>query len=177
MRLLATSLCLVLSLALPATAQHMPSGSRPRAERHAGWRSLLDDGERAMTERNWDAAESAFVSVIDDARTAGDRGLLLARALDGLADLRREIGRLQEAGELYLESADLLERVLGSRQPRLALTLHNLGVVYVEQERFDEAEAPLERALLIFEEAMGADSPQAASTRQVLDVLESRRRD
>jgi tetratricopeptide (TPR) repeat protein len=177
MRLPATGLFLVLSLALPATAQHMPSESRPRAERHAGWRSLLEAGERAMTERDWDAAEFAFVSVIDDAREAGDGGLLLARALDGLADLRQETGRPREAGELYLESAELLERVLGPRQPRLALTLHNLGVVYVEQERFDEAEEPLERALFIFEDALGADSPQAKSTRQVLGVLKSRRRD
>lgn len=177
MKYIATGLCLVWLLAPPAPAQHMPSSSKPRAERHAAWRALLDAAERAMIARDWDAAESAFASVIDDARAADDGGLLLARALDGLASLRHATGRLQEAGELYRESAKLLERALGPGQPRLALTLHNLGVVYVEQERFDDAREPLERALLVFEKTIGADSPQAESTRHVLGVAESRRRD
>jgi tetratricopeptide (TPR) repeat protein len=75
---------------------------------------------------------------------------------------------------MYLEAAELWEKHLGPEQPRLAITLHNLGVVYTGQERFEEARATLRRALAIIEQTLGADAAQTADTRLALEAIERR---
>ena len=77
--------------------------------------------------------------------------MLLARALDGLADVRRAQQDWSEAEGLYLRSAAMWESLLGPDQPRLATTLHNLGVVYLRQDKASEAEVALQRALALWE--------------------------
>ena len=155
-----------------AIAYPLPPGSRDRAEQYELWRAAVDKGERAMAEGRWSEAEAAFVRVIEESRAIDDRGLLLARAVDRLGDLRRRDERWQDAERLYLEAAALWERHLGPMQPRLAITLHNLGVVYIGQERYEQARTTLLRALDIVENTLGPEADQAADTRLALQATE-----
>jgi tetratricopeptide (TPR) repeat protein len=115
-----------------------------------------------------DDAEILFRSVIEQSAESGDEGLPVARAVDGLADIFREQGRLEEAAGLYERSSAMWERLLGPLQPRLAVTEHNLGAVYLAMGDSRRAESRFLRALAIWEEVYGERSPQAENSRRAL---------
>jgi tetratricopeptide (TPR) repeat protein len=150
----------------------MPPASRARAERLDVWRVELADAQRALAQGRAEDAARAYSGVLAEARKLGDAGLLAARATDGLADARREQSRFDDAARLYREAAAMWERLLGPRQPRLATTLHQLGVMEWRLGRRDEASRHLSRALAVFESAFGADSPEACNTRRALERLD-----
>jgi Tfp pilus assembly protein PilF len=152
-------------------AQYLPPQSRDRAERNDAWREQIRLAEEAMRQKRPADAESAFRKVIEQAGAAVDEGLPVARAVDGLADLCREQGRLSEAALLYERSASMWEQLLGPMQPRLAITSHNLGTVYLSLGEFERAENRLRKALAIWEQMYGADSPQAENSRRALRAV------
>jgi len=134
-------------------------------------RSLLDEAEKALAERRLDDAATLFQSAAEIARTRSHPNLPLARSLDGLADVHRLQRRFDEAVTLYLRSTEMWASLLGENQPRLATSLHNLGVAYIELGRPAEAEPHLSRALTIWEATFGPDSAEAANTRRALARL------
>lgn len=134
-------------------------------------RSLLDEAESALAESRLEEAEDLFARAVELARDRNDSNLPLARAVDGLADVKRLQRRFAEAEKLYLRSTEMWVVLLGENQPRLATTLHNLGAVYIELGRPAEAEPHLSRALAIWEATLGPDSPEAANTRRALARL------
>ena len=135
------------------------------------WRTALHAAERGVEEGRFEEAGKIFRQVVDEATSLGDPNLPLARAIDGLADVQRLTGRLDEAADLYLRSARMWESLLGEHQPRLATTLHNLAMVYVAQGHPERATPHLDRALSIWEATLGPRSPQAANTRRALRQL------
>jgi tetratricopeptide (TPR) repeat protein len=149
----------------------LPRGSEQVAARQNAWRTLLEDAQDAVEADLWEEAEGLFESVIEQTRAANKRGMMLARALDGLAAARQRTSRFDDAARLYGEAAELWERLLGPAQPRLGVTLHNLGLSYIELERPDDARRSLERALSIFENSFGTASSQAVNTRTTLSRL------
>jgi tetratricopeptide (TPR) repeat protein len=171
-RAVARSLLLSL-LAVGTLAAQYPPHSQRRAARHDAWREQLRLAEEAVRQERLDDAESAFRQVIDQAANAQNEGLAVARAVDGLADLCRDQGRLPEAAQLYERSASMWERLLGPLQPRLAVTYHNLGAVYLAMGEPRQAESRFLRALAIWEEAYGQDSAEAENSRRALRALAS----
>jgi tetratricopeptide (TPR) repeat protein len=157
---------LVATLAIAsASAGVIPPSSEERAERMARWRTDLAEAEAASRAGESARAEALYRGVIEAAAAAGDDGLLVARAVDGLADLCSAQGRLDEARELYARSSAQWERLLGARQPRLAVTLHNLALVEAARGERDDARRHLRRAIEIFEGSLGPDSEQARASR------------
>lgn len=153
------------------------NGSESGAERVARWRAALDVAEVAAAERHWAAAEAALAAVIGEADTADRRGLLYVRAIDLLGDVRRGEGRAAEAAALYATALPLWERVLGPGQPRIAVTLHNLGAMRLELGEAGEAAVAFRRALSIFASTLGPESTQAQGTKRALRVAERRAAD
>jgi len=156
-----------------AVADPIPPASRDRAERMTRWRGILDEAGRAVSEARYDEAEAFYRSLLDEA--GEERGMLPARAIDGLADLYHAQERYEPAAELYRRSIAQWEQLLGPRQPRLATSLQNLAVVYLELDRAADAAPLAERAARIFETALGPDSPQARQAREVARVGAARR--
>lgn len=172
-RQVAAGLAIHLSLVLALAAFHVhagqyPSWSQERAALLDDWRARLDSAEELVNQEKAEQAEALYRALLDEAARAENEGLLVARAADGLADLYRTGGRHAEAAALYRRSAAMWERLLGPRQPRLAVTLHNLGTVCLELGEAEEAERHLEQALAIWEESYGVDSPQAENSRRAL---------
>jgi tetratricopeptide (TPR) repeat protein len=166
---LAIHLSLVLALAaLQVHARDYPSWSQERAALLDDWRARLDRAEELAEQDKDDQAADIYRELLDEAAREENEGLLVARAADGLADLYRAGGRHAEAAGLYRRSAAMWEQLLGPRQPRLAVTLHNLGTVCAELGEAEEAERHLERALAIWEESYGVDSQQAENSRRAL---------
>jgi tetratricopeptide (TPR) repeat protein len=160
--------------AVPIVAAGIPRSSQPRAERMADWRAKLHAADYALHRERPEEAERLYREVIDDAAKTDEESLLVARAVDGMADLCRAAGRFQEAVEYYRRAAAMWEPLLGPRQPREATTLHNLAVVEAALGEIEAAQAHLLEALDIWEASLGPDSPQARTSRAVYHRLTSR---
>jgi tetratricopeptide (TPR) repeat protein len=130
--------------------------------------SAVAAGDLERAAREHEAARSAC-----DAPGRG--GLLLARALDGLGDAARARGDFAVAVEQHARAAALLETLLGPTQPRLATTLHNLGIAHAAIGRADDARQSLGRALAIWEATLGAQSAEARTSRRALAALDTAR--
>ena len=130
------------------------------------WRATLDEAGQAIDAARYERAETLYRALIEEA--GADGGLLVTRAVDGLADLYRGQQRWSEAAPLYDRSVRSWERLLGPDQPRLATSLQNLAIVYLRLDRHDEASSLATRAAGIFERSFGVDSAEAARARQVV---------
>ena len=65
----------------------------------------------------------------------------------------------------------------GEQDPRLAMTLNNLGFLYKVQGRYGEAEPLSQRALAIVEKALGPEHPHvAASVNNLAELYQDRAR-
>jgi hypothetical protein len=65
-------------------------------------------------------------------------------------------------------------KLLGPRQPRLAITLHNLAVVELALDRPEEARGHVLAALEIWELSLGSDSAQAQQSRALRERVAAR---
>ncbi len=66
--------------------------------------------------------------------------------LNNLADLLRERGAFDEAGELFDEAIEIFRLNPGDPSLRLAITVHNAGVMHLEQSHLERAEEMLGEA-------------------------------
>ena len=142
-------------VAAPVLGAGLPRSSQPRADRMAGWRVMLEAADHALRSDRPEEAERIYRELMDAAAKIDDESLLVARAVDGMADLCRDSDRLPEALEYYRRAARMWERLLGPRQPRRATTLHNLAVVEMTLGELEAARGHLLEALSIWEESFG----------------------
>jgi CHAT domain-containing protein len=158
-----TSVAMVAALVIATLARGAP---QPASE--AGVRALLDAG------RYPDAEKAAQALVEARETTATTAPLALADGIDLLLESRRRANRASTPGTI-----DLGKRALGLREaslepthPAIAATLHELGYILRLSRRTKEARPLVERALAIREAAFGADSIEAATTRQLLAMTD-----
>jgi tetratricopeptide (TPR) repeat protein len=166
----------VLFLAPAVQAEVTPDSSKPRAEKMDRWRVQISAAEEAAGSGQTAEAERLYRDLLEQAENAEDRGLLTARATDGLADICRAQRRLEEARQFYARSAAMWERLLGPRQPRLGVTLHNLAVVEAALGDVAAAEEHLLQAIGIFDAALGTESAQAVNSRATYEQIRRRER-
>jgi len=100
-----------------------------------------------------------------DPRTRADT---LFDSIRLLADIHRELGRNAEAETLLRQALDIEERNTPPDDPGPAFTLMDIADVVVRQEKFEEADALLRRAIATLRHYGGDPSPALA------DALESR---
>jgi tetratricopeptide (TPR) repeat protein len=160
----------LLALCTGVAAETTPS----RGDLFQEWRLRLDSADRAIERGEDEAAIRHYDSILNDAEQRGEDGLLVARATDGLADLHRMRHRYDLAAPLYERSAARWARLLGANQPRRAVTLHNLGICYVELADWPAAERALREALTLWQLA-GVPETRSRETQKVLDAALARR--
>jgi CHAT domain-containing protein len=80
-------------------------------------------------------------------------------------------GRDAEAEPLIKRSLAIYEKALGTDDPRVAVSLNNLGKLYAKQSRYTEAEPLIKRSLAINEKALGLDHPSVATNLNNLAAL------
>ena len=71
-------------------------------------------------------------------------------------------GRYAEAEPLYQRALAIREEKLGPEHLYVALTLHNLALLYQNQRKYAEAEPLYQRALAIREKVLGPEHPRVA---------------
>lgn len=103
-------------------------------------------------------SEQCFLEALDIAKDLsgidpGDQAILL----NGLAALREEQNRLEEAVQLFEQVLRVREASFGSNDERVAQSCYRIGSVYHKQERLDEAEIYLARGVEKFRKARLSD--------------------
>jgi CHAT domain-containing protein/tetratricopeptide (TPR) repeat protein len=96
-------------------------------------------------------------------KALGPGSLVVASALNNLAELYRLTGALSKAEPLHLRALRIKENALGPDDPSIAVTLSNLASLYVDQGEYARAEPLYERALGIREKALGPDHPRVGA--------------
>ncbi|MBS1914403.1 MAG: tetratricopeptide repeat protein [Bacteroidetes bacterium] len=129
--------------------------------------------ERLSTTLHELGRDAAADIVLTQARTA-IVGLRLTDDTDLVAKYRylaaifNDVGRMEEAEELYRECILMLERSPNADEAELGITLSRLGEMLMEQRRAPEAEMILKRALELLEKHSGRDNPATLSTLNLL---------
>lgn len=154
-------------------ASAIPQRSAERARLFDEWRKTLEAADGARSERQHTEAAAFYRSVIESAEASHPRHLLVARAIDGLADVHRMQQRWNEAAAGYARSAAMWADLLGADQPRRAVSLHHLGMAQMELEQLAAAEQSFGEARRIFALAFGADSGEALNTQRALERVQA----
>jgi tetratricopeptide (TPR) repeat protein len=117
--------------------------------------------------REYETAENLFKrAIFIDEKTLGKNDIQVAIDLEALADVYRQTGRYTEAEALYERSIPIREKA--GDDARLAITLRNQGLVYLKMSRYDQAQAPLAKALSIWD---GISKPDIAEVAECLAFL------
>ena len=86
----------------------------------------------------------------------------VAECLNNLAVVYRDQGKYSQAEPLFQRALAMLEKVLGSEHPYVAVTLNNLATLYTVQGKYTRAKELFKRALAICERALGPHHPNLA---------------
>lgn len=168
---------ITLSQALDGAAeridQHFPGRPDLSAEVRFGiGYGMVGRYRLAQAERQLERAlrESERVFGVEDVRTI--------RVIEGLAGLRHEQGRIAEAEALYHDGISRSERAGLQRDPIHLYLVNNLGMLYMTQERYAEADVMLQRALQAWRDAhrrAGPDADHAKLVSNLAQVVHDRR--
>jgi tetratricopeptide (TPR) repeat protein len=85
--------------------------------------------------------------------TYGPESHVVGLAIGDLAETLRKTGHQEEIEGLLQRARSILARAVGRDHEDYGVCIHNLGVLYRDQQRYEEAEALFEEALQIFERA------------------------
>jgi len=106
-----------------------------------------------------DQAEEEFLACLDLYRAAvGEGHVLYASGLNNLSLVHLDRGELEKALALQERAADILAGLPQARD-ELASALCNQGALCQRLGRLEEAQAGLERALALFRDELGTDTP------------------
>ena len=95
----------------------------------------------------------------------------VASSLNNLGSLLYAQGDPDRAGQLFLRSRDAYLYLAGPADTRLATILYNLAGIYVEKERYPDAEPLYRQALAIRERTFGREHPIVAEVWNALGFL------
>jgi CHAT domain-containing protein/tetratricopeptide (TPR) repeat protein len=130
-----------------------------------------EQAQRALASGNYVEAERAATAWLADVeRREGAESLATARALDLLVESSSKNGNAgaSHAPARAERAVRLKVRHLGDSHLDTAISLHNLGIVYLHRGEVSAAMQTLERSLSIRTAALDRDSPTVADS---LDVL------
>ncbi|KAM7515872.1 hypothetical protein LguiA_005455 [Lonicera macranthoides] len=109
------------------------------------WRSFTDKGRELFLQGKLEDSEQLFLAALKEAKEGfGERDLHVASACNNLAELYRSKKTFDKAELLYLEQISILETAVVPDAIRVGTALHNLGEVYLMQEKLEEARASFE---------------------------------
>ncbi len=161
-------------LALLVVTTPVAAEEKSRGEQLRQWRVQLEAARQAWQENDDSRAIEIYAAILAEAEARHEDGMLVARAVDGLADVYREQHRFDLAAPLYERSVESWTRLLGEAQPRRGVSLHNLGICYVELGDWAAAERVLDGALAVWRSAERY-AGRIAETQRVLDAALARR--
>jgi CHAT domain-containing protein/Tfp pilus assembly protein PilF len=120
-------------------------------------------------------AETFYQNAISIWKQAPDHDHDLARALNNLAILHRDLGNFEKAEQLANEALSIQEKVLGPEHSDVARTLNNLALLDHDRGDNQRAEPLAKRALAILqkvgEKALGREFSDVATSFNILALI------
>ncbi len=116
---------------------------------------------------------SAALKIEENIFGAGDN-LFIARAKNCLGNIARQEGRYKDAQELLDQSLGQEQRLLGSDNVEVAVTMRDLALVHEDLGDYEKAESILSSSLAIIEQQTGAEHPERAAAASALAHAYSR---
>ena len=148
------------------------------------WKSLIENGNLAYSQRRYAAAETAFGEALKEAESWPSHGAgemqseidaRLTKSLNNMAALYHSQGKYKMAEDLYLKALDIKRRLYPEENEEIAVALQNLAILYSAKRDYTQAEAYFIRTLQILEKVHDNDHPDLAKALQkyaiVLDKL------
>ena len=142
-----------------------PDAVEARARAELGWGTLMLYSSRHAE------AEVHYLRAADSLRGVAGAEPLLAKCVEGLANVYTDNGRHADAERLLLEAIAIKEASLGRNHVDTAATYHNLAVLRIDMGRFEAALADVQRALEIFVRVLGPEHSNVAMARMTLGRL------
>ncbi|HEV7404482.1 MAG TPA: tetratricopeptide repeat-containing protein [Chthoniobacteraceae bacterium] len=152
----------------PAEAEMLLRRGLALTEKIAGPRSvdvvrpLLGLAEAKIERQDWPEAERSAQRALEVTQASRDveRGYLIARACDILANVMRLSDRPIEAETWYRRELATEEEYYGAESLNTAAVLNNLALNLREQHRMPEAERLLRRSVAIEDKLLPPDNPK-----------------
>jgi tetratricopeptide (TPR) repeat protein len=158
-------------LLVAGCAAHTEFGMESPGRPAITWQGETPEASPTPNAQAQKKAEGALLAELHDAEQQGTDELALASTLYNLAILRRQQGRLDEAGQLYRRGLEIRERKQGPNHPDVATILNNLAALEAARGRYDAAQPLLERALTIRSTGLGDEHILTAESMNNLALL------
>ena len=118
--------------------------------------------ETLRREGQFEEASQATKQLIQHLGQAGQSGPPLAAALTTLAELLAATGKMDEARRLLLQAGQIWRQIEQLPPAEVGRIAYNLGLLFLAQANFDQAEKHLTTALTQRQTALGANDPALA---------------
>lgn len=144
------------------------------------WKTLIEQGNQAYSQRRYAAAENAFGEALKEAESWPTEGAgeiqeeldsRLTKSLNNLAALYHSQGKYRMAEDLYLKALEIKRRIYPEENEEIALALQNLAILYSAKRDYEKAEAHFLQALRIRERVLPANHADLARTLQNYALL------
>jgi tetratricopeptide (TPR) repeat protein len=86
------------------------------------------------------------------------------------------LGRNKEAESIYTQALPIKEQALGASHPSVARMLGNLGLIYLDEGRYRDAEGAFRRSLAVLEHAPGEEADVARTLDNFANAYEAQGR-
>ena len=168
---------LTLSQALDGAAERIDEHFPDRPDLSAEVRFGI--GYSMLSRYRLEQAQVQLERALDESTRVFGRGdVRTIRVIEGMAGLRQEQGRIDDAEALFKEGISLAERNGLRRDAIYLYMLNNLGMLYMNQDRYPEADAMLQRTLDTWNAAHdtgGASSDHANLLNNLAQVAHERK--
>ena len=132
------------------------------------WADLIQEADRLSAAARLREVEERLVRALHEAESFAPNDTRLPLTMGRLGTAVWNLGKRDEAEQLYLRALKLWERNGMSDNPDVAATLSCLATIRRLSGRFREAEALHQRSLTITEAVFGPTSPESAVARKDL---------
>ncbi|MBL8151067.1 MAG: tetratricopeptide repeat protein, partial [Blastocatellia bacterium] len=94
-----------------------------------------------------------------------------ASSLNNLAELYRSQGRNEQAEPLHLQALEIQKNIFGWHHPNTIVMLQNIVLVYINQDKKEEALAFLKIAFEIYKQESESQNPNQAVIEPLVELF------
>lgn len=124
------------------------------------WEVYRMAAQQSQNAGNFPAAESSWLSALEEAETMGESSPFLVITLEGLAEIYWQQGRYSHAAPLCRRLLRIYEQTLGPEHMDVAVIANNLAMLYHAWHKYQEAEEYYKQALEIKEKILPKEHPE-----------------